>query len=267
MEKKYDNLEDKYEDALEDVHDLKATNEDLDERIETLKKDNREITEERNAAKANIRYVIYGAIAAVILVIVIADAKSSGMKRQLKQVSNSLSQSEADRKAAEAARDRAYIERDNAARQRTNALLELNRLAKQWEALEHRNRLALNAGEQPLEPDVSEIDTSNISCREMARVPDDILFDNDYWPLIVNGESTIVYVNKAGTRYHKRECRCSVGATAENVYRVRPECEPCRFCEPIVVQGKPGWLIDYQSFIKKKIENGFPDPDIPFPKN
>lgn len=273
-EKQYEELQERYETATsqrdaydEERKELKKSVEKLEANVDDLEEKIDQIKQEKSKAQSKNVWYFWSEVGAIILIIIVADAKSGGMKRKLTQVSNSLEQAEAGRKAAEAARDRACLERDNAARQRTNALLELNGLAKQWAALEHRKQQALQAGEPVPEPEPQEIDTSNISCREMARVPDDILFDNDYWPLIVNGESAIVYVNKAGTRYHKRECRCAVGATAENVYRVRPECEPCRFCEPIVVQGKPGWLTDYQSFIKKKAENGVPDPDIPPPKN
>lgn len=268
-EKKYADLQESYNAvvAQRDTYDkesksLRETVNQLKSSINELETEIDQISQERDKAETKNIWYFWGGIGAIILVIIIADARSSGTKRELKKVSNTLSQIEADRKAAEDARDRACEERDNALKQRMAALFELNHLAKQWETLEHRQQLALQSGQEPAEPELSDIDTSNLPCREMARVPDDVLFGENHWPIMVGEQSTIVYVNHTKTRYHKRNCRYSVGAITTNVYQLPPNCEPCRSCNPIVVQGKPGWLIDYQSFIKKKIENGIPDPDI-----
>lgn len=268
-EKQYADLQDSYHAVISqrDAYDkerkeLKKSIDQLEANISELETEIDQINQKCSKAQSKNIWYFWGGICAVILVIIIADVRSSELKRNAEELSSNVSQLKTERKNAETARDCAYAERDNAFNQRTAALLELNHLAKQWEALEYRQQLALQSGQDSVEPELSDIDTSNLPCREMARVPDDVLFGDDHWPLMVGGKSAIVYVNKPRTRYHRRTCRYSEGATAENVYRVPVECEPCRFCEPIVVQGKPGWLIDYQAFIKKKFENGIPDPDI-----
>lgn len=269
IEEKYADLQENYQAVMSqrDAYDkeraeLKTTVEKLEARVEELEADSAQLTQERNNAHSKSNWLFWGGIGAVLLVIVIYDARLAAAKREIKKVSSAVSQAEANIKAIEEARDRAYFERDNSARQRTAALAELNKLAKQWEALEDRKQLALAAGEAPVEPEVMDIDTSDLSCRIMARVPDDVLFGSDHWPTMVDGKSAIVYVRNGGNRYHKRSCRYSAGGTAINVYRLSHEYEPCRSCNPIIVQGKPGWLIDYQSFVEKKIKHGIPDPDI-----
>lgn len=269
IEKKYAELQESYTAVMsqrdsfdQERRELKKSVTQLEASVNDLQTEIEQIKQERDKAQTKNIWYFWIGIGAIILVIAIADARSSGLKRNFEKASNTISRLEAERKAAEGARDRAYMERDNAVKQRTTALFELNYLAKQWESLESEQQLALQSGQEPTTPTVSDIEVGNLPCREMARVPNDVLLGDDYWPLMVGGRSAIVYVNKSKTRYHKRECRFSAGAAATNVYRLPPECEPCHFCEPIVVQGKPGWLIDYQAFIQKKIENGIPDPDI-----
>lgn len=103
------------------------------------------------------------------------------------------------------------------------------------------------------------------TCRELAKVPDGVMFGTDHWPVKIGGKSLVVFINKAMTKYHKQNCSFANGATAINAYKLPANCEPCKICNPPIFTSTPSWAVDYKNFIDIKKKYNISDPDIPYP--
>lgn len=108
-------------------------------------------------------------------------------------------------------------------------------------------------------------DFGGLDCRSKAGVPEDVIFGMDYIPVKIGGESCVVFLNKDMSKYHKKWCRYST-TSARNVFALPKGCRPCKVCNPMIVEKRPQWLLDYLRYIDTKKRLDIPDPDIPYPE-
>ena len=101
------------------------------------------------------------------------------------------------------------------------------------------------------------------SARELANVPDGVMFSGDHWPISINGYNLLVCPNSGRTKYHKQTCRYAIGIRPVSVYSLDSSFEPCGICKPIKFAGKPQWLTDYRKYIDQKRKYQIEDPDLP----
>ena len=101
------------------------------------------------------------------------------------------------------------------------------------------------------------------SARELANVPDGVMFSGDHWPISINGNNLLVCPNSGRAKYHRQTCRYAAGIRPVSVYSLDSSFEPCGICKPIKYAGKPQWLTDYRKYIDQKRKYQIEDPDLP----
>ena len=101
------------------------------------------------------------------------------------------------------------------------------------------------------------------SARELANVPDGVMFSGDHWPISINGNNLLVCPNSGRTKYHRQTCRYAAGIRPVSVYSLDSSFDPCGICKPIKYAGKPQWLTDYRKYIDQKRKYQIEDPDLP----
>lgn len=89
---------------------------------------------------------------------------------------------------------------------------------------------------------------SGKTIRELANVPDSVLFTSDDLPYTINddkkyGDFTL-YITQSGYRYH-RERTCSKTAYPIHMYKVSQRYSPCSICAKGFKIQKPTWYTDY----------------------
>lgn len=97
------------------------------------------------------------------------------------------------------------------------------------------------------------------SARKKANVPEEVVFNSDYWPEDDHKQRFVLNVHS--NRFHKTTCRHATGVPIP-WYKLPKYSTPCKICNPIRPT-HPQWLSDYRKYIRKKIEYNIPDPDIP----
>lgn len=107
------------------------------------------------------------------------------------------------------------------------------------------------------------LEYSRKTCREIAGVPDNVEFDENYWPKSINGNSCMVYVDQSGLLYHKEDCEYKDTDNPISAFNLPENCSPCPYCKPLQFYGTPKWLDDYRNAISAKQKSGLIDPDIP----
>lgn len=100
------------------------------------------------------------------------------------------------------------------------------------------------------------------SAREMAGVPNGIVFSDTFWPTKRYEESLVVAYSE-GTKYHRPECHyVSSNYKQVSVYQIPKATEPCSRCKPVKVNDVPEWLRKYREYIIIKKNYQIYDPDV-----
>lgn len=104
------------------------------------------------------------------------------------------------------------------------------------------------------------------TCRELAGVPSDTVFNEFYDPVFSEGEVLQVVIPKKGTSYHRSGCRCLQPYNKHSVVSIynitAAYYGPCSVCKPVSPRPAPLWLHKYKHFLSLKQKYNLEDPDI-----